>query len=235
MLVEAALLSRWEERTLCWTVECTWGTMMRWINRIKTKLVKTCKFTIMCYYHAQNTCNRLQNSWHSTKFWNFLDECRTTAKKILFAKFFPPPINVDYSFRHYGHFVSGQHCAGGGGDVLPRFGMLENSPKTVKCVINFETDCGLIRKSCKSFRNQQLLVCCEKLIHILPRHVMHLGPRLKIGKKFQWTGKQVDAVSFSNERGRLGGWSLSGHCFFFWALRRTSCVRNIFIQTMDVH
>ena len=30
---------------------------------------------------------------------------------------------------------------GGGGEVLPRFGMLENSPKTVKCVITFETDC----------------------------------------------------------------------------------------------
>ena len=54
----------------------------------------------------------------------------------------PPPINVDHSFRNYGHVVSGQHCAGGGGGgVLPRFGMLENSPKTVKCVINFETDC----------------------------------------------------------------------------------------------
>ena len=31
---------------------------------------------------------------------------------------------------------------GGGGEVLPRFGMLENSPKTVKCVITFETDCS---------------------------------------------------------------------------------------------
>ena len=64
-------------------------------------------------------------------------------KKITFAKFPPAlPINVDHSFRHYGHFVSGQHCAGGRGEVLPRFGMLENSPKTVKCVITFETDCS---------------------------------------------------------------------------------------------
>ena len=31
---------------------------------------------------------------------------------------------------------------GGGGEVLPRFGMLETSPKTVKCVITFETDCS---------------------------------------------------------------------------------------------
>ena len=31
---------------------------------------------------------------------------------------------------------------GGGGEILPRFGMLENSPKTVKCVITFETDCS---------------------------------------------------------------------------------------------
>ena len=166
----------------------------------------------------------------------FLMNVAPQLKKILFAKFPPPPQSMLITLS--GTMVISclvNIVQGGGGDVLPRFGMLENSPKTVKCVINFETDCGLIIKSCKSFRNQQLLVCCEKLIHILPRHVMHLGPRLKIGKKFQWTGKQVDAVSFSNERGRLGGWSLSGHCFFFWALRRTSCVRNIFIQTMDVH
>ena len=32
---------------------------------------------------------------------------------------------------------------GGGGEVLPRFGMLENSPKTAKCVITFETDCRI--------------------------------------------------------------------------------------------
>ena len=30
---------------------------------------------------------------------------------------------------------------GGGGEVLPSFGMLENSPKPVKCVMTFETDC----------------------------------------------------------------------------------------------
>ena len=54
---------------------------------------------------------------HSAKFWNFLDERRTTAKKIPFAKFPPAPrINVDHSFHHYGHFVSGQHCAGGRGE-----------------------------------------------------------------------------------------------------------------------
>ena len=34
---------------------------------------------------------------------------------------------------------------GGGGEVLPRFGMLENSPKTVKCVITFETDWSLLK------------------------------------------------------------------------------------------
>ena len=74
----------------------------------------------------------------------FLMNVALQLNKILFAKFPPtPPINVDHSFRHYGHFVSGQHCAGGRGEVLPRFGMLENSPKTVKCVINFETDCSV--------------------------------------------------------------------------------------------
>ena len=72
---------------------------------------------------------------HSAKFWNLVDERRIQLKKIPFAKVPtalsspPPTINVDHSFRHYGHFVSGQHCAGGKGDVLPRFGILENSPK----------------------------------------------------------------------------------------------------------
>ena len=66
---------------------------------------------------------------HSAKFWTFLMNVALQLKKIPFAKFPPaPPINVDHSFRHYGHFVSGQHCAGGRGEVLPRFGILENSP-----------------------------------------------------------------------------------------------------------
>ena len=50
-------------------------------------------------------------------------------KKITFAKF-PPVISFLVNI-----------VQGGGGEVLPRFGMLENSPKTVKCVITFETDC----------------------------------------------------------------------------------------------
>ena len=33
---------------------------------------------------------------------------------------------------------------GGWGDVLPGIGILENSPKTVKCVISFATDCGSV-------------------------------------------------------------------------------------------
>ena len=74
----------------------------------------------------------------------FLMNVALQLKNIPFAKFPPsPPINVDHSFRHYSHFVSGQHCAGGGGEVFRRFGMLENSPKTVKCVINFATDCRM--------------------------------------------------------------------------------------------
>ena len=35
-------------------------------------------------------------------------------KKMSFAKFTPAPqINVHLSFRHYGDFMFGQHCAGG--------------------------------------------------------------------------------------------------------------------------
>ena len=62
-------------------------------------------------------CNRLQNSWHTLQnFGIFLMNVAPQLKKITFAKFPPsPPINVDHSFRHYGHFVSGQHCAGGRG------------------------------------------------------------------------------------------------------------------------
>ena len=37
-------------------------------------------------------------------------------KNKLFVKFTPAPLmNVDHSSQHYGCFVSGQHCAGGGG------------------------------------------------------------------------------------------------------------------------
>ena len=46
---------------------------------------------------------------------------------------------------------------GGGGEVLPRFGMLENSPKTVKCVITFETDCRLTGKApLRAYAEQQV-------------------------------------------------------------------------------
>ena len=59
----------------------------------------------------------LQNSWHTLQnFGIFLMNVAPQLKKITFAKFSPaPPINVDHSFRHYGHFVPGQHCAGGRG------------------------------------------------------------------------------------------------------------------------
>ena len=54
-----------------------------------------------------------------------------------FDHFTPAPrINVDHSFRHYGHFVSGQHCAvgeGERGDVLPGIGIFEISPKFHRC------------------------------------------------------------------------------------------------------
>ena len=72
---------------------------------------------------------------------NFVPE----LKNMSFAKFNPATlINVDHPFRHYGHFVSGQHCVGGGGYVLPGIGILENSPRTVKCLISFATDCRLL-------------------------------------------------------------------------------------------
>ena len=80
---------------------------------------------------------------HSAKFWNFLDERRTTAKKMTFAKFPPAPQSMLITLS--GTMVISclvNIVQGGGGEVLPRFGMLENSPKTVKCVITFETDCS---------------------------------------------------------------------------------------------
>ena len=36
---------------------------------------------------------------------------------------------------------------GGGGDVLPRIGILENSPKTVQYVISFATDCSYMQNT----------------------------------------------------------------------------------------
>ena len=67
--------------------------------------------------HSLTNYNRLQNSWHTLQnFGIFLMNVAPQLKKITFAKFPPaPPINVDHSFRHCGHFVSGQHCAGGRG------------------------------------------------------------------------------------------------------------------------
>ena len=85
---------------------------------------------------------------HSAKFWNFLDERRTTATKNNVCQIFPrPPQSILITLS--GTMVISclvnivQGGGGGGGGVLPRFGMLENSPKTVKCVITFETDCSL--------------------------------------------------------------------------------------------
>ena len=65
------------------------------------------------------------------------------------CKIYPHPLfNVDHSFRHYGHFVSGQHCGGRRGDVLPGVGILTNSPKTFKCLISFATDCRYTHRPC---------------------------------------------------------------------------------------
>ena len=64
-------------------------------------------------------------------------------KKIPFAKFPPSPQSMLVTLS--GTMVISclaNIVQGGGGDVLPRFGILENSPKMVKCVINFATDCG---------------------------------------------------------------------------------------------
>ena len=63
-------------------------------------------------------------------------------QKIKFAKFPPAPQSMLITLS--GTMVIScliNIVQGGGGEVLPRFGMLENSPKTVKCVITFETDC----------------------------------------------------------------------------------------------
>ena len=61
-------------------------------------------------------------------FMNFALEQKKISRLHQFTP--APRINVDHSFRHYGHFVSGQHCAGGRGDVLPGIGIFQNWPKT---------------------------------------------------------------------------------------------------------
>ena len=71
-----------------------------------------------CRWDTSN--NRLQNSWHTLQnFGIFLMNFALQLKDI--PNFPPPnPINVDHSFRHYGHFVSGQHCAGGRGGCFTK-------------------------------------------------------------------------------------------------------------------
>ena len=83
---------------------------------------------------SSKTYNRLQNSWDTLQnFGIFVMKFALELKNMPFAKFTPASlINVDQcSFRHYGHFVSGQRCAGGGGggDVLLGIGIFENPPK----------------------------------------------------------------------------------------------------------
>ena len=66
---------------------------------------------------------------HSAKFWNLLDELRTTAKKYTGTMVITCLVNIAQG--------------GGGGDVLPRIGILENSPKTViKVCHHYATDCS---------------------------------------------------------------------------------------------
>ena len=52
----------------------------------------------------------------------------------------------------------------GHGDVLPRFGILKNSPKTVKCVINFATDCSPGSKRKKHAQLSDLVPLCTVLL-----------------------------------------------------------------------
>ena len=57
-------------------------------------------------------------------------------QNMSFAQFTPAPrINVVHSFRHYGHFVSGQHCAGGRGDVLPGCGIRSSVSSVLQPIV----------------------------------------------------------------------------------------------------
>ena len=65
--------------------------------------------SVCCVY------NRLQKRWDILQHFEiFLMNFALELKYMLFATFTPTPlINVDHFSRHYGHFVSGQYCAGG--------------------------------------------------------------------------------------------------------------------------
>ena len=86
-------------------------------------LTQTCvsnsKVNRISHFSVWNS-NRFQNSWHTLQnFGIFLMNFVLQLKNIPFAKFPPaPPINVDHSYWHHRHFVSGQHCAGGRGGCL---------------------------------------------------------------------------------------------------------------------
>ena len=103
-------------------------------------IVKECS-SQGCEGHQQSVAKLMT---HSAKFWNLLDERRTTAKENTICQISPrPPQSMLITLS--GTMVISclvNLVQGGGGDVLPRFGILKNSPKTVKCVINFATDCS---------------------------------------------------------------------------------------------
>ena len=80
--------------------------------------------------------NRFQNSWHT------LQNFRIFLMNIV-LQLNPPTPPQSMLITLSGTMViscSDNIVQGGGGNVLPRFGILENPPGTVKCVINFATD-----------------------------------------------------------------------------------------------
>ena len=112
-------------------------------ERVKTRMLEAKAQHLVSVDMLQSVAKLVT---HSVKFWNFLDERRTTAKKKCRLPNFPPPPQSMLITLSGTMVIS---CLvnivqGGGGEVLPRFGMLENSPKTFKCVITFETDCSYI-------------------------------------------------------------------------------------------
>ena len=134
-----------------------------------------------------------------------------------FSKFtLAPLIKVDHSFRHYGHFVSGQHCAGGRGGggcyTWDRNIRKIRQKRSSQCLISFATDCRLtvvcnlyylsLSISTEKCPVTLLLKYNAKIVHLLVRS--HYGTMWNVNGKNCFTSV-LDISVQSWEHNSVGG------------------------------
>ena len=91
-----------------------WNCFWTQVWKLESREEAVVKTETPLHVSTTSTIPRLQNSRDTLQ--NFGIFFALELKNMPFAKFTPAPvINVDHSLRHYGDFVSGQHCAEGKG------------------------------------------------------------------------------------------------------------------------